>query len=471
MSKIGTWSTTAGNNNATPPNGWPEGQAPSTVNDCAREMMAAIKTAFNTLEYVDLNNTPSFLTTTTFSLGAADVANWEVGRRVKLFDATTLYGVITSVSGTFVQVRLDSGLLTASLSSAALAVIRNTNNSLPDAAFQQQNVIFNAKFDVWNRTASIAAASGGTYAADRFRYEAVNGATVNMYRSERSATSTNVPSLQSAGVFLNNSLTMYISTGAALAAGDYAMLTYTVEGFDWRNVAHQPCALSFQVKTNKSGIYCVALRNSASSVSFVQNYTVSAVNTWQRVFMTFPEAPTTPYTWDYSAGAGLHISWTLAGGATYQATGSVWTAMNAIATSSQVNFLADAGNNFSITDLRFKVGHADVPTIHRPAAAEFDACRRYYWKGLPCTHFRTDAAGAGSIATWPVQWPTAMRVTPSVSYSLSGASWNFLDSAQTTFSGATPFGAVFKVVSPAAGIDNSVTFGASDFMVANAEIV
>lgn len=38
-----TWSETDASNNASPPNGWPEGQAPSSVNDCARAMMGAIK--------------------------------------------------------------------------------------------------------------------------------------------------------------------------------------------------------------------------------------------------------------------------------------------------------------------------------------------------------------------------------------------------------------------------------------------
>lgn len=49
MSDIQTtdWSETAANNNVTPPAGWPEGQAPSTVNDCAREMMGAVKRDWN----------------------------------------------------------------------------------------------------------------------------------------------------------------------------------------------------------------------------------------------------------------------------------------------------------------------------------------------------------------------------------------------------------------------------------------
>jgi hypothetical protein len=42
MSNISQWSTSAASNNAAPPDGWPEGQAPSTVNDAARELQAAV---------------------------------------------------------------------------------------------------------------------------------------------------------------------------------------------------------------------------------------------------------------------------------------------------------------------------------------------------------------------------------------------------------------------------------------------
>jgi hypothetical protein len=38
-----SWAESDAGNTATPPNGWPENQAPSTVNDCARMMMGAIK--------------------------------------------------------------------------------------------------------------------------------------------------------------------------------------------------------------------------------------------------------------------------------------------------------------------------------------------------------------------------------------------------------------------------------------------
>jgi hypothetical protein len=42
MSNTSEWSTTAATNNSAPPNGWPENMQRSAVNDCAREMMAAL---------------------------------------------------------------------------------------------------------------------------------------------------------------------------------------------------------------------------------------------------------------------------------------------------------------------------------------------------------------------------------------------------------------------------------------------
>lgn len=42
MANVSQWSTTAANNNSTPPDGAPEGMAPSTVNDTMRENMAAL---------------------------------------------------------------------------------------------------------------------------------------------------------------------------------------------------------------------------------------------------------------------------------------------------------------------------------------------------------------------------------------------------------------------------------------------
>lgn len=141
MSKLGTWSTTAGNNNTTPPDGWPEGQAPSTVNDCAREMMASIRTAFSDLLYVDQGMSPTYISASSFSVPGSNASSMHIGRRLKVFDATAgagtvLYATVVNVSAsaasTVVHVSMDSGVLTASLSSFAISILsNNSNNGIP----------------------------------------------------------------------------------------------------------------------------------------------------------------------------------------------------------------------------------------------------------------------------------------------------------------------------------------------------
>lgn len=44
---VSSWSTTPASNNSAPPNGWPEGMAPSAVNDTARQMMADIRSMYD----------------------------------------------------------------------------------------------------------------------------------------------------------------------------------------------------------------------------------------------------------------------------------------------------------------------------------------------------------------------------------------------------------------------------------------
>lgn len=419
MSKVGSWSTTPGSNNSTPPDGWPEGQAPSTVNDCAREMMAQIKVMVNSLEYIDLNNTPSFLTATTFSMATADVTNFEVGRRVKLFDTNTLYGTVISVSATQVQVRLDyhtaQSALTTSLSSIAMAIIRASNNSLPNNVWRHKNFIINGNMDIWQRSATFTAVATATYTADRFAIYGSNGGSINVTRSERSANASNVPSLAQSGAFFNNALLVSVSAvDAAIAAGDYQTIEYRVEGYDWRQIAHRPMNLSFYVSTNKSGIYAISMANGGSSASYVQNFTISAVNTWAKFSIPIPEAPTT-VTWDYSSGVGLIVRWALTAGTTFQGGAGNWTATNILATASQVNFLASAGNTFAITGIQLEEGTTATPFEIRPYLQELQMCKRYYQElsaGERCFGYAISTSRAIFGFSLEIDMRSAPTVTP-----------------------------------------------------------
>lgn len=53
MSDISSWYPAAASNNVAAPDGWPEGMSPADVNNCAREMMAAVKRNYIRRKYGD----------------------------------------------------------------------------------------------------------------------------------------------------------------------------------------------------------------------------------------------------------------------------------------------------------------------------------------------------------------------------------------------------------------------------------
>jgi len=129
MSKIGSWSVSADQNTAAPPNGWPEGMAPSGVNDAAREMMARVKEYCNNAEWFDRDMTPTYVNANSFTLVGDQTGAMQQGRALKLYDtsgtAQPIYRFIMSASFTAVTtLQLESGpAITSSLSSFATSVL------------------------------------------------------------------------------------------------------------------------------------------------------------------------------------------------------------------------------------------------------------------------------------------------------------------------------------------------------------
>ena len=152
MSNISQWSTTAASNSSAAPDGFPEGQTPSSLNNCSREVMASVRRQHEDAQWIDLGDTTTYASATTFTVSGDVTTAYDVGRRVKATDSSTLYGVITvsnySNPNTTVTVVLDSGSLSASLSAVALGVISGANNALNNTKLDSlgdQNVKLNTK--------------------------------------------------------------------------------------------------------------------------------------------------------------------------------------------------------------------------------------------------------------------------------------------------------------------------------------
>lgn len=159
MASVSTWSTTAGNNNAAPPNGWPEGQPPNTVNDCAREMMAALRTQFEDTEWFNYGHTFTRTGAFTFTIPTDVTAIYTVQRRVRITDSSYVYATITASSFgagiTTVTIGTDTGGgMSASASAVSVSIISPSNISIPSTIGRKGANIASAA------TTNIANASG-----------------------------------------------------------------------------------------------------------------------------------------------------------------------------------------------------------------------------------------------------------------------------------------------------------------------
>lgn len=133
MADISDWSTTAASNNATPPDGAPEGMAPSGVNDVIRELMAAVRRWYEDAQWVNLGLTHTRISSSSFSLTGDYTDIYEVGRRVKMTGSADGYGTISasSYSAPDTTVTLSTNTVPATLATVSVGIISATNSAVP----------------------------------------------------------------------------------------------------------------------------------------------------------------------------------------------------------------------------------------------------------------------------------------------------------------------------------------------------
>jgi len=127
------WSTTASGNASVAGINWQEGQAPSTINNSAREQMSQVRDQYTPGQWhwVEVSNTASVASQTSFRLSTNLTADFHPSRRVRLTGgSSTRYASVVSSSytaETMVTIAVDSGSLSASHTTAALGpAVANT---------------------------------------------------------------------------------------------------------------------------------------------------------------------------------------------------------------------------------------------------------------------------------------------------------------------------------------------------------
>jgi hypothetical protein len=300
------------------------------------------------------------------------------------------------------------------------------------SSWARKNAVIGGDFSTnpWQRGVSFAGIANGAYSADRWAYGEVGDAVHTITRS------VDAPTVAQAGRLTNHCFMVDCTTvDAAPAAGDYVILQHKVEGYNFSPLAQRTMTISFWHKHTKTGTYCVAFVNSGLDRSYVIEYTQDVTDTWEYHSATITASPSAG-TWDYSAGIGAQIVFTLAAGSTFQTTANAWQTGNFLATANQVNAADNTANNFRIALVQLEAGSVATEFESRTVQEELELCQRYYQKTYNQGVTPGTATGVGArsgithsttLIFTPGAFPVRMRAAPTMAlWSANGTAgvWN-----------------------------------------------
>jgi hypothetical protein len=266
-----------------------------------------------------------------------------------------------------------------------------------------KNKVINGDFRIWQRGSSFNSLENGSYFSDRFLFG--NGTSGAVSVSQQQDT----PSNQ---VFEYSSKFVVGNNQSTLSNSMFTNFSQKFEGFNVRDLYQNTFAISFWVKSNLTGTYCISITNGSSNYSFVSEYTIRTVNTWEKKIIVIPNGLTQMTTYDWSNGTAMQVSWTLSSGTTYQTSQNSWIPGNFIATSNQVNWMASTNNTFYITGIQLEVGSTATNFETRPIGIELDLCKRYYQQFF--AYFRAQVVGT---TFFPIIYPKSVRTNPAITLS------------------------------------------------------
>lgn len=268
-----------------------------------------------------------------------------------------------------------------------------------------RNKIINGKMEIAQRATGFPAANG--YNLDRWSVINTTAAVVTIDQQS------DFPGNE----FRTYHRTVVTTADASVDATDTYVNFQAIEGYNARDLIGRTFTLSFWVRSPKTGVHCIAFKNSGSDRSFIAEYTVNAADTWEFKSVTVNGGLITAGTWNWTNGVGLSVCFTLMNGTTRQTTANAWQTGDFYSTSAQVNVLDAINNIFAITGVQLEAGPVATPFEHRPYGLELVLCRRYF-RPLEGMVGRIDTTASNAVFAGSFDVP--MRAAPTVTF--SGAS-------------------------------------------------
>jgi len=297
--------------------------------------------------------------------------------------------------------------------SAAAITVNNTDGTCTANItnnLSNRNLIINGAMQVAQRGTSDSGITGSQYAdgPDRYKLGGSSFGTVTVSQSTDSPDG------------FSNSYKVDVTTAnGSLSAGSLLEIQQSLEGqnvqaFAKGTSAAKQYALSFYVKSTKTGTYVAMLLDHDNNRMVCKTYTVSDTN-WNRYTLIFPADTTGAF--DNNNEKSLSVKFALVAGTSFTSgtLQTTWgTSANATSRVGQVNFADSTSNEWYLTGLQLEVGSVATDFEHRSFAQELALCQRYCYKheiqgsnGPYALQYETGHKIAQDF------FPVPMRTTPS----------------------------------------------------------
>ena len=244
--------------------------------------------------------------------------------------------------------------------------------------YSNRSVVYNGAMKIAQRgTNFTGVTASGTFPVDRFLFHVGSLGTWTLSQS------TDVPT----GQGLSHSIKCDVTTANASPSGTaYARIDQRFEGQDLQRFCKGTAnaknfAVSFWVKSPKTGTHIVQLQDQDNSRTISKAYTVSSANTWEKKELIFPADTTGAF--DNDNGGSLFLCFYLAVGTGYQGgtLQTTWgTPVNNTRATGQVNVADSTSNDFYLTGVQMEASSYCSEFEHRSFGDELLRCYRYYYR-------------------------------------------------------------------------------------------
>jgi hypothetical protein len=231
------------------------------------------------------------------------------------------------------------------------------------------------RIDQRNAGASVTINNTSSYIVDRWFVQ--NGTSTNLTAQQ----STDVPN----GNF-QNSIVISNTTAATATGSQQRILAQNIEGFNsasfgYGTSAAKTIVLSFWVKSTTSGTYGVAVENPSGANSFICQYSINSINTWE--YKTIIVSPITTGSWGKTNSAGLGVYFDLGCPSAFEGTANIWNSGDYKRVSGNINLFNSANQSIYFTGVQLEEGTTATPFERRSYGQELALCQRYFETNYP----------------------------------------------------------------------------------------